>query len=226
MGLGTGLSPTGTLPFSKLKFTTGSTSWAIDDEAPTNGTWIANQATCAAGQTAYSLYSFAAGGSVTWDCQTGLTIGGNAKVTGNLTADCFGVCTSTTQSEASTAHAAINGSFGSSLDFSYHSGATTGAAFSLEYLQNVPINGSLFAFDTHYPNNPDVIALGGGNTGNGTACLFAFGTTCTPGVFTVNGSMTVDTLSVPAQKAASGKRYACIDTNGNIVSSATACSGT
>lgn len=33
-------------------------------------------------------------------------------------------------------------------------------------------------------------------------------------------------LRIPSQKATTGQRYACIDTNGQIVSSATACSGT
>lgn len=57
----------------------------------------------------------------------------------------------------------------------------------------------------------------------------AIGSTSDDGVnkLQVTGSVTVSTdLSVIGQKAASGQRYVCIDVNGKLVSSASACSGT
>ena len=70
------------------------------------------------------------------------------------------------------------------------------------------------------PNDgdPNIVAmtiLGTGNVGIGTTG---------PGAGLDMG--TTNNVRIPAQKSTTGQRYLCIDTNGQLVSSVTACVGT
>ncbi len=69
-------------------------------------------------------------------------------------------------------------------------------------------------------NANNAMTLGNGVT-NSTANTMMIG-------FSGASTVTVSSsnLTIPQQKATTGQRYACIDTSGNIVSSASACSGT
>jgi hypothetical protein len=80
-------------------------------------------------------------------------------------------------------------------------------------------NGSYFCWDG---NNTDENCSGSGVEWASDTN----GDTFQQGGAAIKGTVDAGAILIPSQKATTGKRYLCIDTNGGLVSSASACSGT
>lgn len=107
---------------------------------------------------------------------------------------------------------------------------SAGFAFTGDFL-NLP-SGTYLVYDRYHgvgwsynPGGPQYVGISNaahsGGQGNGDTWLSIDGATVGDGL----GNLQAHGLQIPAQKATSGSRYACFDTNGNLFSSATACSG-